>query len=351
MIKSIAVINNVGESIKIDLHDTTPEHGLIIKNIEGLGPVKATINTDESANSDGEFFNSSKLEKRNIVIDLHFYDEKKSVEDIRLTTYKFFPVKKNVTLYIETDNRYVRATGYVESNEPEIWSDMEGCSISIICPDPGLYRVGGSENSVWKMYDVTKLFTFPFHNDSPYVKQMEFGRYYNDGKLYILYDGENEIGFNIDIYLLGNVKNITLYYKTLNQILKINTDKILKMLNRYEYAVTTDESFVVGKIYYELVNEQYVVTADTIKDPNKTYYEKVLGSFAYGEVIQIVTVKRSCSARFITNGLSYNILSAIDKTSKWFKLQKGYNTFALTAEEGFNNIQLQITNRTSYGGV
>lgn len=351
MIKSVTVVNNVGDSLKIDIFDTTPQHGLIIKNIDGLGPVKATINTDKSANSDGEFFNSSKLEKRNIVIDLHFFDTYKSVEDIRLTTYKYFPVKKNVTLYIETDNRYVKTVGYVESNEPEIWSDMEGCSISIICPDPGLYRADGIEYSDWLMYSVTKLFYFPFHNDSTSEKQLQFGSYVNDGQMYILYDGENDIGFTININFLGNAKNITLYNYQLNQRMIINTDKILNILNRYEYSVTTDPSFVEGKTYYELVNNVYIPTADTAKDPNKTYYEKVYGSFNMDEQIEINTVQRQCSAYFIDGTTRVNILSAIDRTSNWLKLRKGYNVYTLMAEEGFNNIQLKIVNRTSYGGV
>ena len=42
MIKSVTVVNHLGESLKLDL--ASPEKsGFIVKSIEGLGPVKATL--------------------------------------------------------------------------------------------------------------------------------------------------------------------------------------------------------------------------------------------------------------------------------------------------------------------
>lgn len=42
MIKSVTVVNHLGESLKLDL--ASPEKsGFIVKSIEGLGPVKATV--------------------------------------------------------------------------------------------------------------------------------------------------------------------------------------------------------------------------------------------------------------------------------------------------------------------
>ena len=38
-----------------------------------------------------------------------------------------FRQKESVEIIIETDNRYVRTSGYVESNEPNIFSSQEGC--------------------------------------------------------------------------------------------------------------------------------------------------------------------------------------------------------------------------------
>ena len=46
MIKSVTITNHLDESIKLDLFNPE-ESGFIIKNIEGLGPVKANINFKE----------------------------------------------------------------------------------------------------------------------------------------------------------------------------------------------------------------------------------------------------------------------------------------------------------------
>ena len=60
MIKSVTITNHLDESIKLDLFNPE-ESGFIIKNIEGLGPVKANINFKELATNDGSIDNSTRL--------------------------------------------------------------------------------------------------------------------------------------------------------------------------------------------------------------------------------------------------------------------------------------------------
>ena len=64
--------------------------------------------------------------------DLSINEYGESIEDLRQKSYKYFPLKKSVELTIETDNRYVKTTGYVESNEPNIFSSQEGSLIFFI---------------------------------------------------------------------------------------------------------------------------------------------------------------------------------------------------------------------------
>lgn len=74
MIKKVIVTNYLGESLEMEL--ARPEvSGLAITDIEGLGPVKATINTSEIATGDGALYNSAKLETRNIVMTLDLDSE------------------------------------------------------------------------------------------------------------------------------------------------------------------------------------------------------------------------------------------------------------------------------------
>lgn len=113
MIHSFAITNYLGDRIKLDLRE--PEvSGFLIKSVTGLGPVKATVNTTEVVTNDGSMFNSARLSQRNIVFQIVFVDTVygETIEDIRQKSYKYFPAKKNVEIIIETDNRYVRTSGY-----------------------------------------------------------------------------------------------------------------------------------------------------------------------------------------------------------------------------------------------
>ena len=68
MIRSVTVENYLGDSITLEL--MRPEKsGFIVKNIEGLGPAKANINTTDISTNDGSIFNSSRLTQRNITMD------------------------------------------------------------------------------------------------------------------------------------------------------------------------------------------------------------------------------------------------------------------------------------------
>lgn len=124
MIRAVTFTNYLGDSIRLDLA-RPEESGFIIKSVTGLGPGKANINTTEIATNDGSLFNSSRMPSRNIVISLA-YMWKDSIEDVRQLSYKYFPIKKKLTMLIETDNRQAEIEGYVESNDPTIFSKDEG---------------------------------------------------------------------------------------------------------------------------------------------------------------------------------------------------------------------------------
>lgn len=165
MIKSVTITNYLQESVKIVL--TEPESsGFIIRSIEGLGPAKANVNFTELATLDGALDNGAMLESKNIVLSLIFIGTP-TIEDTRLKSYKYFPIKQNVKFEIETDNRHCFITGRVESNVPKIFAesgtDREGCQISIMCPGSYFQDV---EDTIVDLYSTTSEFEFPFENDS-----------------------------------------------------------------------------------------------------------------------------------------------------------------------------------------
>ena len=164
MIKSITVTNHLGESLKMEL--ARPElSGFAITSITGLGPGKATINKTEVSTMDGDLYNSARVGARNIVISLR-YLMKNTIEEARQLSYKYFPLKRNIKLLIETDKRKAEISGYVESNEPDIFSKEEGAEISIICPYPYFYSAGSDGMNTIVFSGVEAMFEFPFSNES-----------------------------------------------------------------------------------------------------------------------------------------------------------------------------------------
>ena len=164
MLKSVFVTNHHGERYELPLF-TPEDSGFLIKNITGFGPVKTSINTSSGALSPGEFFNSSKIEKRNIVIDLDYYPDSGLIENQRLEGYQIFEVNTPVDIEFITDKNHVITHGWVESHEPTMFSEACGTSISIICPDPFLYSTIEKQVS---LSDLVRTFKFSFKNPDPY---------------------------------------------------------------------------------------------------------------------------------------------------------------------------------------
>lgn len=307
MIYSFTITNYLGDTIKLTLREPALS-GFLIKSVTGLGPVKANINTTEVATNDGSKFNSARLTQRNIVFQMVFVDTLKgeSIEDIRQKSYKYFPTKKNVDIIIETDNRYVKTTGYVESNEPNIFSSQEGAQISIICPDPYFYTAGDNGDIVTEFYSIAPMFEFPFSNESLTDQMIVFSEIQSRAAGVITYYGDTEIGMVIRIHALGEATNIAIYNTDTREVMRIDTDKIKK---------------ITGK--------GLVVSDDII----------------------INTAKGNKSITLLREGVSYNILNCLGKNPDWFTLTKGDNLFAFTAETGITNLQFRVENKIIYEGV
>lgn len=301
MIKGITIINHLGESIRLDLKN--PESsGFIIREIDGLGPPKANINFTELATNDGAIDNSAYLETRNIVLSLLFL-ENPTIEATRLLSYKFFPIKRIITFMIETDQRSCMIKGRVETNEPDIFSENEGCKISILCPDPYFYSI---QDTGTIFFGIRSLFEFPFSNESLTQNLIEFGSIMNQTEASVYYEGDAETGMVIHIHASGDVEGITIYSLRTREILKIN-DQRLEELTGY-------------------------------------------GVIA-GDDITFTTTRGNKGLTLLRNGVTTNIINVLDKPISWFQLAKGENIFVYTADVGLSNLEIRIENKVVYEGV
>lgn len=302
MIKSVTVTNHLGESITLEL--TRPEQsGLVIKGIDGLGPVKANINNTELATSDISLFNSARLTERNIIFDL-LYMEKDTIEDARQNTYKYFPIKKKIHIDFDTDNRQCGCDGYVESNEPNIFDKESGAQISIICPNPYFYLSETVQTETF--HGAEPLFSFPFCNNSLTEKLIEFANIDHYDNEIIDYDGDYEAGMTITLYASGEIVDPVLYNVTQNESVGINSDTVIKLTG---------------------------------------------GRIDRGDEITIVTTKGNKSITLTRNGVSYNILAAVSSISTWFSLVKGQNLFAIDAKAGVQYMNVTYSYAVTYEGI
>lgn len=325
MLKQVIITNYRGESVVYRIADcqtniyedetwNPPEaSGLIITKIDGLGPVKANINMTELTTTDGGIFNSARLVGRNIVIKALFVHAS-SIEEARLMSYKFFPIKKKVTIKVITDNRTVQTTGYVESNEPDIFSDECSCQISILCESAFFDAAGDNAEQIIRFSSTIPLFRFPFGNPDLTQKLIKMGEFVSRRDNVVVYNGDSETGFTFKIHIYGNVASkLTVYNVDADQKIAIDPSKIPQI-------------------------------------PELSTAEP---QFVNGDEINICTIVGRKSISLYREGSKYNILNLLDKNSEWFLISNGRNRFVYETENELeeSRVEMIIVAGIIYDGV
>lgn len=297
MIRTVRITNYRGETLEIELANPYSS-GFAVTKIEGLGPNKASINTVDIATADGSVFNSARVDPRNIVLSMTFVGP--DIEAVRRKSYQYFPLKKPITFEVITDDRRGSITGYVESNEPNIFSKNETTQISIVCPYPYFKSTSDEINKV-SFYSERPLFEFPFPfedvdgNDNE--PEMEMGEVTRITSGDVNYPGDAETGAVFTIHATGTAKNIRI-------------DKL-----------DTKQSMTI-----------------------KTSLQK-------GDDLIISTVSGKKSIVLIRDGKSTNLLNLLDRNADWFVLSKGDNAFAYRADEGLIYLQFDVSFDVIYEGM
>ena len=150
-----AKVTSDGETL--DLTGNTDK--FVVESIEGLDPPSAQLNTSEIAGMDGSLYNSSRLNNRNIVINLMLRGDQAAN---RKELYKYFRVQRNVTISYKDKKHYVFADGYVESIECPPFKRTEMMQVSIVCTFPYLQDFYGE--TYW-LSNSARGFEFPFAID------------------------------------------------------------------------------------------------------------------------------------------------------------------------------------------
>ncbi len=299
MIESIAVTNHLGSKMTLEL--SSPEKsGLIVKSITGLG-ANTNINSSKLATADGEIFNSARMKPRDIVITF-IYDES-DPEAARLKTYTYFPTKKKVRLDFKTTYSNCYIEGWVEKNEMTIFNKQAYGAITINCLDPYFYS--NAINTTY-MSGIEPLFEFPFEKDSSDNTTIQMGELRVLKERSVWYTGDHDIGITVNMHLIGPVEQLAIY------------------------NVKTREKMSFNDTLIETLTGSKLIALDDIV---------------------ICTVNGSKIIQLYREGVSYNIINAINRDADWFTLTKGDNLFTYTADVGEYNVQMNIQNRVIYEGI
>lgn len=306
MIKSVIVTNDRNESLLLELSNPY-DTGLAITSMTGIGPSKANINTTDLAIGDGSIYNSARVNSRNIVINFKLLEDPETnlVEDTRQRTYKYFPLKKMITLTFETDNRIAQIQGYVESNEPDIFQQEETAQVSIVCPSPYFYASDG----LFVLNGIEPRFYFPFSNESVTENLIEFSAVRESLSAEYYYEGDAETGAIFHFHIVeDDVSNISIYNITTQERMDLNTD---------------------------------VISAITKDGHNLMIHDD----------IYLSTISSDRYIYLVRAGVTYNILPVLSKTTDWIRIVKGSNVFGYLATTGKLHVEIEIQTNILYEGV
>lgn len=235
--------------------------------------------------------------------------EYRSIEDSRHVSYKYFPLKERVKLYFETDSKTVYLIGYVQENQPGIFSKDEETTITVECADPWFYE---TSDATTVFSGIESMFEFPFENNSLTQNLIIFGEIQNSIVKTFAYKGDVPVGFEAEINILlpkdspYQVKRIRIMNLDTREVLEIDTDKL--------------------------------------KDISG-------GPLQFADTILISTVPTDKYAYLIRGGEEIDILNAITRDSEWPKIYAGDNTFGYAAEQGIEYLEFLIRYKVAYTGL
>ena len=261
-----------------------------VMSISGLTPPPTTINTTVSGIHDGSYYNSSRVQERNIVITIGLVGD---VEANRQRLYSIFPLKKECTIFYKNQHRSLKISGFVETIEADIFTEHESVQISIICPNPyfqGLKTIKGDI----KREQPAQGSTNPISDVTPY----------------------------------GTVTVIPTCY------IKNPGDVDCGCIFRFRFQKYVD--------FLRITSRQTLACIDLQK-----------AKFNAGDELLINTNFGKLSITHIrSNGTKRNLMPYLTNESEWIQLIPGENTIIFTISEGvYDKINASVEFTPLYGGV
>lgn len=141
MLNKFEVRTDQGALLSLPLDEISS--GYLVQGIEGLDPVPANIVSSSFARLDGEQYQSSRREKRNLIIKLGLEPDyvNKTVKQLRDDLYQWFMPPQTTNLRFFTDDMpTVDIQGRVETFDCPLFVKEPIATISVLCFNPDFYE-------------------------------------------------------------------------------------------------------------------------------------------------------------------------------------------------------------------
>jgi hypothetical protein len=164
-IDKVEVTNSQGNLLTLMLEDIS--NGYVVEEIDGLDPVKATIVTSSFATMDGQQYQASSRDVRNITMKLGYapnYSIDETIRTLRTRLYGWFTSGESVALaFYMSDGLAVNISGIVETAEQAVFAQEPVMDISILCPQPDF--ISDSIIQIHSTFTTTDTVAHPINYD------------------------------------------------------------------------------------------------------------------------------------------------------------------------------------------
>lgn len=214
---------SASENLGFYLEDVSNGYG--VRSITGLDPVPAIFNSSSFARMDGEFYHSSRREKRNIVITIGLEPDytDKQVHELRQNLYRFFAPEKRVWMSfhfsvgdVDFANQYADIIGYVESFDAPLFTDDPEAVISVVCFTPDFFdRVATTYENVSSDTAALPVWHDPLYQgtaDTGLLLEIFPDRNISEFSFNVLAQSNNGVGLKFDLqfpFLAGDIIQLT----------------------------------------------------------------------------------------------------------------------------------------------
>lgn len=305
MLRSVEIKGFDETPYKIDI--VKPDQtGLIISSIDGLGAGAAELTTSGRASMDGDVFNGARVGSRNIVFTFR-HGRRQDPEVGRELSYNLFPLKEQVEMIFTTDKRTAMISGYVESNEPDIFTNEPSFTVSVMCVEQPYFKSVFDDQVTTKLYYLEPKLEFPLSNESLTAPLINMGEHHLDDYVDLRYEGSVRTGITVRFVFTAAGKNPGIMNERTRQSMRIDTAKITSLTGT---AVSA------------------------------------------GDVIEVCTVRGQKAVTLIREGVRRNVINALARTSQWIEILPGINPISIYTETGGTMpFQTEIIHDELYQGL